>query len=261
MLEFLGLTRTEASGIWHLPVTRAICGGRDAIYGGAALAAALEVAERESGRPTVWTACHFLRPALVDATVTLQWVSGAVGGRVTHGRVIGSANDEELFCVMVSLGNRPHPARGVACRMPEVPDPEDCPPRYIRDGFLGGIREVMLERAVTDDPTGVMHSTDGRAAVWITLPGGIPGTASAMALIGDEVSTGTSAVVHPDAQAPSIDNTLRILTPKATEWVLADIEVRAMDRGFAHGLVNLWSQDGRLLAIAEQTGALRTRGD
>ena len=61
-------------------------------------------------------------------------------------------------------------------------------------------------------------------------------------------------------QAPSIDNTLRVVRPRACEWVLAEIDLHAAERGFAHGTVNLWTPDGELLGIASQTGALRIRG-
>ena len=63
-----------------------------------------------------------------------------------------------------------------------------------------------------------------------------------------------------DVAFVAFHNTLRVVHPKATAWVLADIEVRAIANGFAHGIVNLWSPDGELLGIAEQTGALRIRG-
>lgn len=39
-----------------------------------------------------------------------------------------------------------------------------------------------------------------------------------------------------------------------------DVELRAAARGFAHGIVNLWSPNGELLAIATRTGALGVRG-
>jgi acyl-CoA thioesterase II len=258
--EFLKLAPSATSGEWLLPVRRELCGGRDSIFGGCALAASIEVAERETRRPLIWATCQFVRPARLDSVVTLSCVVSAAGRAVSHVRVTGTVAGEEMFICLLSTGQRSYPAQATHARMPDVPGPEGLPPRYILGTQRGGIRATLVELAVTDDPTGIMRSDDGRAAVWISLPGGIPANASALALIGDEVSTGTSAVVHPDAQAPSVDNTLRVVHPKATAWVLADIEVRAIANGFAHGIVNLWSPDGELLGIAEQTGALRIRG-
>ena len=65
--------------------------------------------------------------------------------------------------------------------------------------------ESVFSNAVTKDPTGIMKAVEGKSAIWIQLPGGIPATASALALIGDEMSTGTAAIFDPDTQAPSID--------------------------------------------------------
>ncbi len=260
MRHFLGLEPSGDPSRWRLPVNRRICGGRDAIYGGCGLAAAIESAEALTGRPTVWATCQFLRPARVGSVIDLRVEMSAVGRAVSHGRVIATVDDQEVFVTLSSLGQRPFPTTGVWATMPDVPGPEGLPARYIRAENKGGLRERITELAVTDDPDGIMRNPDGRCAMWITMPDGVPGTASALAVIGDEVSTGTSAVIGPDRHAPSIDNTLRIVNPKATDWVLADIELRAVGLGFAHGIVNLWSQDGELLAIATQTGAMRVRG-
>ena len=257
---FLGLESTGESGRFRLPVTRGICGGRDSIYGGCGLAAAIEAAESFTERPTAWATCQFLRPAHIGAVVELRVEMPASGRAVSHTRVVATVDDQEVFATLVSLGERTFPAEGVWAEMPDVPGPDGLPDRYIKAQNKGGVRERITELAVTDDPQGIMRNPDGRAAVWITMPGGVPGSASALAVIGDEVSTGTSAVIEPDMQAPSIDNTLRVVEAKPSEWVLADIELRAVARGFAHGIVNLWSQDGDLLAIATQTGALRIRG-
>jgi acyl-CoA thioesterase len=45
-----------------------------------------------------------------------------------------------------------------------------------------------------------------------------------------------------------------------TEWVLLDIRVQAVDRGFGHGLVHMYAEDGTLLATASQTCMVRFWG-
>lgn len=260
MHEFLGLEPGGDPTRWRLPVTRGICGGRDSIYGGCGLAAAVEAAEAATGRPLAWGASQFLRPAHLGSVVDLRVDVLAAGRAVSHGRVVATVDDQEVFATLVSLGERAFDAERVWPTMPDVPPPERCPARYIRPENKGGFRERVTELAVTDDPSGVIRSSDGRCALWVTMPGGLPASASALALFGDDVSAGVSAAVEPDAQAPSLDNTVRIVEPRASEWVLADVEVRAVARGLAHGIVNLWSADGHLLAVAGQTGVLRIRG-
>ena len=42
-----------------------------------------------------------------------------------------------------------------------------------------------------------------------------------------------------------------------TEWVLLDIRVHAVERGFGHGLVHMFAEDGTLLATASQSCIVR----
>lgn len=260
MIEFLGLESTAEPTRWLLPVERPICGGRDAVYGGCALAAAVEAAERMAGRPLAWAACQFLRPAHVGSVVELSVSIPAAGRAISHGRVVATVEGQEVFMTLVSVGERSFPATGVWATAPPAPAPETCPPRYIRAANKGGFRERIEERAVTDSSDGIVRSEDGRSSWWVRLPGGVPAAASALASLGDMLSTGVSAVLEPDAQAPSLDNTIRVVRPVACDWVLAEVEVRAVERGLAHGTVNLWSPAGELLAVTAQTGAVRIRG-
>ena len=42
-----------------------------------------------------------------------------------------------------------------------------------------------------------------------------------------------------------------------TEWVLLDIRVHVVERGFGHGLVHMFAEDGTLLATASQSCIVR----
>ena len=55
----------------------------------------------------------------------------------------------------------------------------------------------------------------------------------------------------------SLDNTLRVGHLVPTEWVLLDIQVHAVERGFGHGLVHMFAEDGTLLATASQSCIVR----
>ena len=55
----------------------------------------------------------------------------------------------------------------------------------------------------------------------------------------------------------SLDNTLRVCRMVPTEWVLMDIRVHAVERGFGHGLVHMFAEDGTLLATASQSVIVR----
>ena len=59
----------------------------------------------------------------------------------------------------------------------------------------------------------------------------------------------------------SLDNTLRILRPVATAWVLCDIQIHGVHDGFAHGQIHLWSETGVLMATGGQSAIVRFFGD
>jgi acyl-CoA thioesterase-2 len=59
----------------------------------------------------------------------------------------------------------------------------------------------------------------------------------------------------------SLDNTLRVYRLVPTEWVLLDIRIDAVARGFGHGVVHIWAEDGTLLATASQSTIVRAGGE
>jgi acyl-CoA thioesterase len=95
--------------------------------------------------------------------------------------------------------------------------------------------------------------------MWATLPGGVPATASALALLGDTMSAGIAAAFEEDLRARSIDNSIRVVQPKPCDWVLSDIQVDGAADGLAHGTVRLWTPDGHLLAVTGQSGLVGNR--
>ena len=44
---------------------------------------------------------------------------------------------------------------------------------------------------------------------------------------------------------------------RPTKWVLLDIRVHGVERGFGHGLVHMFAEDGTLLATASQSCIVR----
>jgi acyl-CoA thioesterase len=46
-----------------------------------------------------------------------------------------------------------------------------------------------------------------------------------------------------------------------TTWVLVDIKVHGLARGFGHGLVHMYAEDGTLMATASQSCIARIHKD
>ena len=88
-------------------------------------------------------------------------------------------------------------------------------------------------------------------------PGTSQFSAATLAIVGDYVSGQVSQPIGRRAMGRSLDNTLRMVQIRPTEWVLCDIRIHALVGGYTQGTAFLWSQDGRLLATASQSIAVR----
>ncbi|MEO7572044.1 MAG: acyl-CoA thioesterase, partial [Acidimicrobiales bacterium] len=98
---------------------------------------------------------------------------------------------------------------------------------------------------------------DGTSAMWVRLPELLDMSATALAILGDFVPFGIGQALGAQAGGNSLDNTLRVARLVPTEWVLLDIRIDAIVNGFGHGVVQLWAQDGTLLASASQSTIVR----
>jgi acyl-CoA thioesterase len=81
--------------------------------------------------------------------------------------------------------------------------------------------------------------------------------AASLAILGDFVPMGVGQALGTLTSGNSLDNSLRICRLVPTEWVLLDIHVHAVARGFGHGLVHMFAEDGTLLATASQSCIVR----
>ncbi len=82
-------------------------------------------------------------------------------------------------------------------------------------------------------------------------------SAPSLAVMGDYVPLGITQALDADTMSNSLDNTLRLGTIVPTDWVLIDIRIELVTRGFGHGTVYLWAPDGTLMATASQSAIVR----
>lgn len=256
---FLGLERDGASNHFRLPVVPSLSTGGGFLFGGAGLAAAVAALEDASGRPIVWATAQYLSyarpPSVLDIDVTL-----AVEGRsVTQGRAVGRVDDNEIFTVNAAMGSRPFEGAGSWAERPDVPAPEACRPRTLREHHGGTIMERVEMRLAYGRDLDELDGTpsDGRAALWARLPDVLDRSAAALAVLGDWVPFGIGQALGARAGGNSLDNTLRVARIVPTEWILLDIRIHAIHHGFGHGLVHLWAEDGTLLGTASQSAIVR----
>jgi acyl-CoA thioesterase len=181
----------------------------------------------------------------IDVTVASE------GRMVTQARAVGMVGNTEILTVNAALGDRELPYSGQWPAMPDVPPPEQCLPREGRSHVEDSIMSRLDQRWAHSD------AKTGRTVLWSRLPDVLEVSAPALAVMGDYVPLGIGQALDEDTMSNSLDNTLRLGTIVPTEWVLIDIHIELVTRGFGHGTVYLWSPDGTLMATASQSAIVR----
>ena len=142
----------------------------------------------------------------------------------------------------------------------DVPRPEDCPERIHRmdpgDTVHGRLDQRLAKGRDFDELDGT-HG-DGRTVLWARIPEVLDGVdGAALAVLGDFVPMGVGQALGIRGGGNSLDNTLRLVKLVPTDWVLLDIRVHGVAKGFGHGLVHMFAEDGTLLATASQSCIMR----
>ena len=231
------------------------------MYGGAGLGAAIAALEATAQRDTIWATAQYLTYARPGEVLDIDVTLAVEGHHMTQARAVCHVEDREILTVNAALGSRPFDRTGQFETMPAgVPRPEDCPRRIHRRDTSGYISARMDERLVLGRDLAQLDGvpSDGRTLMWGRIPevlGGVDG--AALAVLGDYVPFGVGQALGIQGGGNSLDNTLRIARLVPTEWVLLDIQIHAVERGFGHGLLHMYAEDGTLLATASQSCIMR----
>lgn len=268
--SFLGLESTHNRFRWKLPVTRKISVGENFLFGGCGLAAAISALEGTSGRRCVWATGQYLSYANPGEVVDIDVTIAVEGHTITQARAVCHVADREILTVNAALGDRDFEASGQWESMPSgLPAPISLPKRPTPPENAGTITAQLDQRLVkgvewdeltTEASTAVQR--DGQTLMWARLPAMIADVdAATLAILGDFVPMGVGQSLGRRGGGNSLDNTLRVCRSVPTDWVLMDIRVHAVERGFGHGLVHMFAEDGTLLATASQSVIARLRSE
>lgn len=257
---FLGLETTPDSRKWRLPVVPLLCTGGGFLFGGAGLGAAISALEGSTGRPVIWATAQYLSFAHPPSTLDIEVTVPTEGHQLTQARAVARVDDVEILTVNAALGRRPFEGDGTWSTFPDVPPPDECPPRTGRSAssdehIMSRFDQRLAMGRSLDDLDG--RPGDGSSALWVELPDGLEVSGAALAVLGDFVPFGISQALGVGAGGKSLDNTLRVSSLVATRWVLLDVHIHAIAQGFGHGRVNIWAEDHTLLAIASQSAIVR----
>jgi acyl-CoA thioesterase II len=251
--EWLGLEPTHNPNRWFLPVVPGLSTRENFLFGGCGLGAAISALEGTTGRPVIWATAQYLSFARCPAVLDIDVVVAASGRNTTQARAVGHVADTEILTVNAALGERDLDEAGQWVEPPVVPAPDECPPREYRWATENSFASRIDQRWARSE------QGDGRCAVWTRLPDLLEMSAPTLAVLGDYVPLGLGQTIKANITSNSLDNTLRVARLVPTEWVLLDIRIDVVSRGFGHGLVYLWSEDGTLMATASQSAIIRLR--
>jgi acyl-CoA thioesterase len=255
---FLGLESDGTPSGFRLPVVPGITAGGGFLFGGCGLGAAIVALEEVTGRPVIWATAQYLSYAKPGSVVEYDVTIGAEGRSITQARAVGHVSDDEILTVNAALGSRPFEPEGEWATMPEVPGPDECDIRTHRFEHES-VASRMEQRLAIGRPMEALDGTpsDGHTALWARMPEVLDMSGAALAVLGDFVPFGIGQALGLAAGGNSLDNTIRVARLEPTDWVLLDIRIHAVHGGFGHGAVLLWSDTGRLLAVASQSTIVR----
>ncbi|GMU78407.1 MAG: hypothetical protein AMXMBFR46_12020 [Acidimicrobiia bacterium] len=229
-----------------------------ALHGGCGFGAAVDAMVASSGRPLVWATAQFVAHAAAGSVLDLGVDLVVQGHRVTQARARLAHGDHEVLTAVGTFGTRDFAVERTWVGPPETPAPLECPQRERgREVLLDAWQARVARGRLPEDLDGRPGS--GRSASWYRLPEGRRTvTAGDLAVLGDFLILDLSDALGFPVTGNSLDNTLRVGTPAASEWVLVDAQVSLVARGFGSVQAQLWSDDGALLGIASQTMVVRT---
>lgn len=257
---WLGLEPTHNPHRWWLPVTAGISTGHKFLFGGCALGAAIAAMEGTTGRPLVWATAQYLSFAPVDAVLDIDVEILVTGHQTTQARAVCHVGGSVVITVDAALGVRGNEFDDTYVGPPDVAPPVDCPPRVLLERHENSLMSRMEQRWA--NPVGsvskrVVPLGPGRSAVWTRMPELLEPSAAALGVLGDFVPMGIHIASGQRTGSNSLDNTLRVMAVEPSDWFLLDITVVGIRNGFGHGHVNIWSEDGTLLAVGSQSCVVR----
>src|SRR4051794_19949917 len=165
---FLDLRATDRPHHWQLPVVKRLSSGGGFLFGGCGLGAACEAMERTTGRPTVWATAQYLAFASPGSTVDIEVHEPVTGHFTSQARAVGRVDGEEIFTVNAAMGLRPHEHEGQWAEFPQVPAPDECPPREFRFDPSESVMGTMELRVANGRPIRAFPGRpgSGRSAMW-----------------------------------------------------------------------------------------------
>jgi acyl-CoA thioesterase len=258
--ELLELRPTAEPTRFTLPVRPALCTPFAFLYGGTGIAASAEASERATRRPLQWITTQFLGSPTPGMVVDL-YVNVAVTGRATtQTQVRGTVDGDVMFTSLCAHNVRPDGDAEAFAAMPDVPGPSES--THFDEFFDTGNPSFFdhFERRIAAGRFAVDAEGDpqsGPLAIWCRIEGAAISGAATQGFVADLGPLALCARLGIAPGGTSLDNTVRVVDPTPTGWVLIELEADGYHRSVGHSTARLWSEDGRLMGIAQQSAIIR----
>lgn len=253
--SFLGLQQISER-VFSLEVVPRLATSGSFLFGGAGLGAGISALETVTKRPCTWATAQYLSYARLGERLDIEVTVAVEGTSVSQARATCRVDDREVLTVNAALGDRVFDASGQFVRMPSAVPPEQSRPRTLRAAHANSIMEALDMRIAKGRDLDELDGTpsDGRTIMWVRIKSLVDGVDSpALGILGDFVPMASGQAIGLRAGGNSLDNTIRFARLVPTDWVLLDIQIESVQRGFAHGTIQMFAEDGTLLATASQS--------
>ena len=213
-------------------------------------------------RPLQWITTQFIGSPSPGSVVELHVTVPAEGRVTTQSQVQATVDGEPVFTSLCAHTIRPGGDGAAFLSMPDVPPPDDSPAMGgpFAMGLSGSFFRTMERRlaAGTFGIEAVGKPQHGRLSIWSSCSLTMRSAARHPRRTSPTSSRWVRGRARCSARGTSIDNTLRVIDTEPSEWVLLELIPEGFHRSIGHGSLRMWSEDGRLMAIAQQTCIIRT---
>jgi acyl-CoA thioesterase len=257
--RLLGLVH-DGPGRASFELTRPLARFDGKLFGGTAIAAAVALAEVETGRPALWTTVQFIAgdTTLGDRFHCTTEVL-AEGRSAAQVRVTARVDGREVFCALGATAHRKIGRVEAAFeRFPAVPPPEAAAPfqlpipAALQAEASKARRNIEMRSA---PPLEGSTAPAGHLTLWARVPGHVA-TPAVQAYLADMVPLSIARAAQRAGGGTSIDNSMRFAGAEADEWILLELDPHLASGGYGHGGLLVWSPEGELLATGGQTASL-----
>ncbi len=252
----------STSTSFRLHVGPSLCTPFAFLYGGSGIAASVEASERATGRPLQWITTQYVGSPVPGDVVEFDVNIAAAGRATTQTQVTGRVGGDVVLASVCAHNVRDAGDENAFETMPVVPTPDESRPfdeifqTDVSASFFDSFERRIAVGKFAAEAVGEPQ-TDG-LAMWVRMFDQGIGSPATQGFVADLGPLAVCASLGVAPGGTSLDNTIRVVDPRPSDWVLIEIEADGFHRSVGHSTARLWAEDGRLLGLAQQSAIVRT---